>query len=133
MRSDKPFYLHVINDESGVEPLKSILPDDGTRGFVIGEDWEIKLLYDLIGAYLKSGKHDGEISNLHERLGAPWLTVGEAVEYAKDRGEDIPERTIRWAASHGFIKEAEKQGRDWRMPRSSLIVWMNHRPKPGRK
>lgn len=133
MNNKKPFYLHVIKDEPGIEPLKAILPDDGTMGFVIGEDWEIRLLYDLIGEYLQNGKHDGDISNLHEQLGSPWFTIREASEYANDRGENIPERTIRWAASHGFIHEAEKQGRDWRMPRSSLIIWMNHRPKQGRK
>jgi hypothetical protein len=130
---DNPFTLHIIKNAEGIEPLKAILPTDGTRGLVIGEDWEVRALYETLGAYLTDSAHQGEISEFHEQLGSQWVNVGEAAAYARIAGEDIPERTIRWAASHEFIKLAQKQGRDWRFPRNSLVAWMKNRPNPGPK
>lgn len=131
----QPFIIHAIKpDEPGLEPLKAILPKDGTRGLVIGEDWEVRALYKLLEEYLETGKHSGQIDDYDEQLGAVWLTIGEAVVLADRYGQSgIPERTIRWAASHGFIHGAQKQGRDWRFPQSMFMYWLRNRPKPGRK
>ncbi len=133
MSTKKPFILHVIKNEPGLEPLKVILPDDGTRGLVIGVDWEVRALHTLLGEYLAAGKHSGEIPDYHEQLGFRWLTVDQAAELATRYNIDIPGRTIRWAAKHQFIHGAEKVGRDWRFPQSTFLYWMEHRPKPGRK
>lgn len=130
---NKPFSLHVINPDPDLEPLKVVLPDDGHCGFVIGEDWEVKALYKILGDYLNSGVHDGEIPDYHEQLGSQWLSTIEAQDMAAQQGNCIPIRTIRWAASHGFIRGAEKQGRDWRFPQRTFLHWMKNRPKPGRK
>lgn len=59
-----------------------------------------------------------------------WLTIGEAAELA---GEQVPARTIRWAALHKFIPGATKRGRDWQIPKQAFLHWLGHRPKPGRK
>lgn len=130
----KPFSIHpIIQAETG-EPLKAILPTDGTRGFVVGEDWEIKALISLLEAYLQTGQHDGEIHEYHEQLGYHWLTCGDASRFAlEQRGEIIPLRTIRYAAKNGFIPGAEKQGRDWVFPQVKFTAWLRNRPKPGRK
>lgn len=124
----RPFALHTIQDQSGEKPLMVILPADNSRGLIVGEDWEVQALHDLLGQYLVSGATDGEISNLDERLGFEWITTIDAVKLA-----DISERTVRYAASRGFIHKAEKSGRDWRFPKASFVDWLNHRPKPGRK
>jgi len=133
MTKKTPFTLHMIKNEEQLEPLKAILPRDGTQGLVIGEDWEVRALHQLIGEYLANGQHDGEIPDYHEQLGVQWLTIGEATELAIQLKYDIPERTIRWAVLHNFIPGAEKSGRDWKFPKRTFLHWLNHRPKPGRK
>ena len=132
--SKLPFTLHIISsNEPGLEPLKAILPDDDTRGLIVGENWQISALYKLLGEYLATGANNGEIPDFHEQLGTPWLTSRKAADLATQWGENVPERTIRWAASRGFIVGAEKSGRDWRFPQRKFLNWLNHRPKPGRK
>ena len=134
MSKKKPFTLHIINNDEGLESLKAVLPNDGTSGLIVGEDWEVRALHELIGEYLISGKHSGEIPDYHKQLGASWLTIGEAAALSFQlRMESIPERTIRWAASHNFITGAKKNGRDWQFPKRTFLFWLNHRPKRGRK
>jgi hypothetical protein len=134
MANNKSFTLHLIKpSDPGLEPLKAVLPGDDTRGLVIGEDREIRALHDLLSAYLATGSNDGEISDFHEQLGARWLTSGEAAGLSARHGEDVPGRTIRWAAANGFIPGAEKSGRDWRFPQRTFLHWLSNRPKPGRK
>jgi hypothetical protein len=135
MNKKQPFAIHTIRpDEPGMEPLKVVLPKDGTRGLVIGEDWEVRALYDLIEKYLENGKHSGQIEDYHEQLGTAWITTVDAASLAEHSGHPgIPERTIRWAASHGYIRGAQKHGRDWRFPRATFLYWLKNRPKPGRK
>lgn len=125
----KPFTLHLIRNVEGEEKLKAILPKDGSRGLIIGEDWEVKALRDLLNDYLETGKNNGKIDELHEQLGFEWLTVGDA----ELLNPEIPGRTIRWAAKHGWIQHSEKNGRDWRFPKMSYMNWVRNRPKPGRK
>lgn len=61
------------------------------------------------------------------------LTTGEAAALAAEMGQDAPARTVRYAASHGFIPGAVKHGRDWTFPKSAFLAWLANRPKPGRK
>lgn len=130
---ENPFALHVITNQESLEPLKAILPKDGTKGFVIGEDWEVRFLYDMLGQYLSTGQHDGEVHDLNEQLGYRWLIVSEAVSLSEQVGCPANKRTVRWAAANGFIRHAEKFGRDWRFPQASFLYWLHNRPKPGRK
>jgi len=130
---DKPFTLHIMITDPGLEPLKVILPNDGHQGFVIGEDWEVKFLYKIIGDYINTGIHNGEIPDYHEQLGTKWMTVGEAADFAILQGFYIPKRTIRWAASHGYIEGSEKFGRDWRFSQRTFLHWVKNRPKRGPK
>ena len=131
-KNKKQFTLNIMTEE-GEEPLKVILPKDGTHGLVIGEDWEVRQVYEMLGTYLESGKNDGEIPSYHPQLGAKWITAPEAEQFAKEQGYTANTRTIRWAAAHGFLRGAEKQGRDWRFPKNEFMRWLSNRPKPGRK
>lgn len=109
--------------------MYAIIPDDGTRGYLVGERWEVEQLRESLNRLLESDEYDGEISSDFEQLGYKWLTIPEAAELA----ESISARTIRYACKHGHIKNAEKQGRDWRFPQVRFLAWCNNRPKPGRK
>lgn len=130
MKGEQPFELYAISapGEEGLEPLKAILPKDGSRGFVVGEDWEIEFLHDLLSAYLENKQVAGAIPDYHEQLGTHWMTSIEA-----EAESGVQARTIRYAAAHGFITGAEKAGRDWRFPKYTFMRWLRHRPKPGRK
>lgn len=132
---EQPFGLYAIINpgDEGLEPLKAILPNDGSRGLVVGETWEIEYLYALLGEYLKNKTLTGEISDQDEQLGTPWLTSGEAELFCLKFGKRVSSRTIRYAAANGFIRLAEKTGRDWRFPKRTFLHWLNNRPKPGRK
>ena len=132
MTKKKQFTLHII-PEAGEEPLKVILPKDGTHGLVIGEDWEVKQIVKMLNDYLEHNKHDGEIPSYHPQLGTKWIIADEAEVLASNNGFSVKLRTIRWAAAHGFIRGAEKRGRDWQFPQSSFLYWLDNRPKPGRK
>lgn len=61
------------------------------------------------------------------------LTIGDAIDLASTIGKSISDRTIRYAADNGFIQGATKQGRDWLIPKSGFLTYLNNRPKPGRK
>lgn len=114
--------------------MYAILPDDGTRGYNVGELWEIEQLRDKLTALLESGQHDGEISHLHEQLGFKWLTIPEAQELIeRQTWQKIPTSTLTNACRSGHIANAIKQGRDWRFPQMSFLHWVKHRPKSGRK
>jgi hypothetical protein len=130
MKNEQPFELYAINNpgDDGIEPLKAILPKDGSRGFVVGEDWEIEYLHDLLSLYLENKQVTGTIPDYHEQLGTHWMTSGDA-----EKESGVQSRTIRYAAAHGFIQGAAKAGRDWRFPRRTFLHWLRNRPKPGRK
>jgi hypothetical protein len=61
------------------------------------------------------------------------MTVEEAAEYAKEVGEIVTVRSIRYAAAHGFIPGARKIGRDWLIDYEGFNYYLDHRPRPGRK
>ena len=61
------------------------------------------------------------------------MTVEEAAEYAKEVGEIVTVRSIRYAAAHGFIPGARKIGRDWLIDYDGFNYYLDHRPRPGRK
>lgn len=126
-----PFYT-APDDET---PLYAVTPDDGTRGYVIGELWEVELLRNKLNALLDSGTHDGEINHLHEQLGFKWLTTADAVELTAELGRELSRAMITHACRNGQIRNAEKAGRDWRFPQMNFLHWYKTRdtkagPKP---
>lgn len=127
-KNEQPFEIYTIQADDALEPLKAILPKDGSRGFVVGEDWEVAFLKELLTDYLNTRQTAGAVPDYHEQLGARWLTSGEA-----EAMSGVPARTIRWAASRGFIQGAEKSGRDWGFPLRTFLHWLRNRPRPGRK
>jgi len=60
-------------------------------------------------------------------------TVHGAIDYAREAGISINDRTVRHAAKHGYIPGARKIGRDWLIPYDGFNHYLDHRPKPGRK
>lgn len=109
------------------DPMYAIIPDDGTRGLLIGEMPEVQAMLDRLTAFVATGQHDGEISDLDPRLGTPWLTVAEAsYQY------DIPVSSITWACRKHLIRDARKSGRSWEFPQRTFLAWLVNRPGSGR-
>lgn len=129
---DTPHEIHKM-DSAGVL-MYAIIPDDGSRGYLMGERREVEQLRDKLNALLDRNEYDGEISSDFEQLGHKWITVPEAAQLILEvSGDNIPTRTIRYACKNGHIKGAEMQGRDWRFPQTRFLHWVNNRPKTGRK
>lgn len=61
------------------------------------------------------------------------MTIIDAQAIARELGQEIPGRTIRYACKNGFIDGAMKLGRDWTLTKDAFIDWLLDRPKPGRK
>lgn len=134
MAQKQPHSIHSFVFDPDCEPMYAIIPDDGTRGYNIGELWEVEQLRDKLTALLESGTHDGAIDNLHEQLGYHWLTSREAQELMERQGLDVPHiSTITKACREGQIRGAVKAGRDWRFPQMRFLNWYRKRDKPGPK
>lgn len=131
MQSKKPHFIHPFyTDRDGV-PMYAIIPDDGTRGYNMGERWEVEQLRDSLTALLEDNTHDGEIDSHHEGLGWKWLTSREAQRLIQEvKGIELPISSITLACRNGEIKSAVKEGRDWRFPQVLFLGWYNRRPKP---
>jgi hypothetical protein len=115
--------------EEGLPPLWAILPDDGTRGLLIGQE-DIAAIHELLGRWLATGEHDGEIDSMDPGLGWQWLTVAEAQQLALDeRGVSISDRAIRAACADGRIRKARRAGRDWLMAAPRFRHWLTTRNK----
>lgn len=119
-------------DEPGQEPLKVIMAKDGSA-FVVGEDRELVLLIAALNTYYLTGETAGELPKHDCRLGWKWLSVTEAVTLSAELGTPADGRTIRWAAAHGWIREAKRDKRGWTFPQVTFLHWLRNRPKPGRK
>jgi len=114
--------------------LWAVLPDDGTRGYVIGEMWEVEQLRDALTALIDRNEHGGEIDYLDEQLGWKWLASREAQALALEvTGASVPISSITHACRAGHIRGAQKDGRDWRFPQMTFLGWLRNRPKPGPK
>ncbi len=98
----------------------AIIPDDDTRGFVIGELSEVEKVYQALSKLIQTKQADEEISEYDERLGRAWLSVSEAALQFGPSTE-----TIRRAAREGKIKYAKLQGKSWRFPQSAFLYWKN--------
>lgn len=61
------------------------------------------------------------------------MTADQAESYAREVGESVTARAIRYAAAHGFIQGARKIGRDWLIPYEGMNNYLDNRPKRGRK
>ena len=134
MTNKQPHAIHPFHTDPEAPTMFAVIPDDGTRGYVIGELWEVEQLRDKLSALLDNGQHDGEVSDLHEQLGFKWLTSREAQALIDETGnEHVPISSITHACRAGHIRNAEKAGRDWRFPQMSFLHWYRNRPKPGPK
>lgn len=136
MKAPPPFEpkLHTLRDDPELDPMIALNMNDGFNYYLLGERWQVEIVRDLLTHYLETGDTAGEIDYLAEKLGHRWLTVPEAVAFAKRiTGEDIPRVTIRTAARTGHIRKAKKAGRDWSFAQIRFLQWLKNRPKPGRK
>lgn len=121
MQSKKPHLIHPFYTDRDSVPMYAVLPDDGTRGYNIGERWEVELLRDSLTALLEND----------EQLGWKWLTSRGAQQLILDvKGIELPISSITLACRNGEIKGAVKEGRDWRFPQVCFLEWYNRRAKP---
>lgn len=61
------------------------------------------------------------------------MTIAQAEEYAREVGEQVTARGIRYAAKHGYIPGARKIGRDWLITYEGVNHYLDNRPKRGPK
>lgn len=133
------FTLHPLTASLDDDPdyaLVSHLELAEDQGLILGNLEQVKQVRTLLDPLITAGEHDGEIDHLDPLFDDRWLTVDEAVEYARKLDFETPpnfNRTIRYAAAHGFIPRARKIGRDWTFHTMRFLGWLNNRPKPGRK
>ena len=114
-------YAGVWYDYSGPE----LIPAEQMRRVKIVSDLGYRLP-DTQAARLLSGLAANQPSKTD-------MTIDEAMTFARDAGEPVTERGIRYAAAEGFIPGARKKGRDWLIPYEGFDYYLDHRPKPGRK
>lgn len=108
----------------------AIIPDDDTKGFIIGEWDTVLTVYETLGRLIETKQADEQVDSLDERLGHPWLSVSEA---ALRFG--VPVDSVRYAAREGFIPMAQKQSErgDWRFPQRKFLWWLSKVYKPREK
>jgi hypothetical protein len=91
---------------------------------ILGSRADLKRLAAKVERLLDSGRHDGEISDVDERLGRKWITIPEAVALAVELGQATSTPSIRRACALGNIADARRQGRDWRMAQARFLAWL---------
>ena len=130
----QPHTIHPFYTDPDAKVMYAVFPDDDTRGYVIGEMWEVQALYDKLGALLADGTDDGEVNHLHHQFGFKWLTTNDAIELIADtRNETMSRAMITHACRAGKIPNAVKAGRDWQFPQMSFLNWYSNRDGPGPK
>jgi len=110
----------ALVEEEGEKPMYALLPDDGTRGLLLGEIDEVEAAIERLMIFRVQGIYDGILSPHDKRLGGHWLTAGEAaLEY------NVPPTTIRSACQAGNVPHAQKNYRDeWEFPALTFRGWL---------
>jgi hypothetical protein len=104
------------------EGVYALLPDDGTRGIVIGDLAEMGQLITRLARFSKDRLPDETICPYHRQLGWEWMTAAVA-----SRQHGIPLTTIRSACQDGRIQFAEHDERgDWSFPAITFNTWLRH-------
>ncbi len=121
------FTIHEIENRDPDDKWRgySIMPDDGTDGFLIGDVDTVRGLVKRLNRFLENGKHDGVISSLDERMGWQWMNIAEAVAFASEHGIPVAAPTIRLACANGKIGDAKLDGKTWRFPRATFLGWLH--------
>lgn len=65
--------------------------------------------------------------------GGELLTVEEAQALAASQGRSVAVESLRLAARRGWIEGAQKNGRDWLLPKGALLAYLAQERKPGPK
>ena len=118
--------IHVTTDDP--PDIIAVIPDDGTRGLVVGERVDVQRLADALDHYLVTGEHDGVITRRHWQLGYRWIGTAEAVnEYGAAHS------SVTLACRRGDIDDARKDRHGWEFPETALIKWLATRPGSGRR
>ena len=102
------------------EELYVLLPEDGSRGLVLGGMDEVKEAYRRIHQLIASGFSSIEIDRYDERLGFRQISAGKVRhEYG------IPGSTIRSACQRGAIEGASKDPtRGWVFSEFAFQTWL---------
>jgi len=120
------FTLHQIGNQDPDDKWRgyAIMPDDGTGGFLVGDTASIHALAKRLNRFLENERHDGKIPSLDERLGWQWMSIAQAVEFARDQNIPIAASTIRMACTSKKISDAKLEGKTWRFPRATFMGWL---------
>jgi len=122
--------LHPVVDGSVDEPLYALIsadpgaPGDDEQVMILSSRADLKRVGAKITRLLDGNRHDGEISDVDERLGRKWITIPEAVALAAELGHATSAPSIRRACALGNIADARRQGRDWRMAQARFLAWL---------
>ncbi len=114
----------------------AIMPSDAdevNRGYLIGDLEQVKQLAARLNSFLKTEKHDGEISHLDQRLGWKWLDVADGVKLAREVRVSVAHSTIRAACASGNIEYAKLDGKTWVFPQATFLGWLKKPHKRGRR
>lgn len=118
------FSIHPFESDPTEGPLYAIIPDDLTPGWVIGELDDVQAVADRLNKFLSSRRHDGEIDEFDERLGATWLDIADAVLESERVGLPVAAKTIRTACARKQIVGAQLDGKTWRFSRVRFLSWL---------
>lgn len=131
MKSKLRYTFHPIENFGNQVMYALIAHDPGApdsdSAFLLRSYDNVREAQRAIARFVSTGKHDGEISELDERLVSKvskWITVPEAVRLSNEFRRPISNASIRRAASLGRIRGAKRDGRDWRFPQSTFLHWL---------
>lgn len=125
----KLYSIHLTtSSDPAATPMVAVVAHDD-HGFVVGSREEAVALRDALDRYIKTGKYDGEIDELDERLGFRWLDIADAVDLAEQMDMPAAAQTIRTACADGRIKGAILDGKTWRFPKMRFLGWLKTAPR----
>ena len=113
--------IETTDPEDPTRKMFGVVPadDKDRRGLVIGDLESVAELHDLLDELLDTGVADDRLDPHDDRLGERWLTVSEAALLY-----GVPADTVRYAARHGHISLARKEGNElWRFPSRKFKEW----------
>lgn len=133
LQTDGMYTGHWYDEPAGTSRQLVIVSD---LGWLLPDHWaDIALANSDQMGHWNYGATLGKIGGEPPVAGmaANEMTADQAEEYAREVGETVSARGVRWSARHGHISGARKVGRDWVIPYEGFNQYLDNRPKRGRK
>lgn len=101
-------------------PQYAILPNDRTKGLLVGDRYALVDVHGLLDRFFKGYAQSVDtIPADHEQLGFEWITIRRV-----RHDYTIPHSTVKTACQDGRIKGAEKnQWGEWTFSRMAFYAW----------